>query len=1122
MMHGISSGDLKMKLSETPFLSKEALLARITPSSLDFTKWKKRGEVIVRAQDDSVLLRQDERIVELELVPESGPLENYASSAETLWELASLKPNAAYLRFVLAQHVIDNFNISFMVDTRTAESMQLMGVVGSSDVQDAMNWLRDEFLCEIPGSANLRVFMPMRERPDDRHFQLFGRKHVLELSKDGAGVMWVDQVSARGINTDMALVIADGNIRFLCSVETAPEASPESAVRLEIVTSTFGTYLDLWKTYGEREWQRTVMRAARIQAVAYTNCKPLSEEGGGWRLSGDPESMRGMEQRWRELAEEDDQMEVFDHAPDWQSDRYTDLGSKDAKTRLRGKPIWRDGQLTLEVRSHDEPPASGFIYLSVTGDRTQQARRMKARQFIESGRGVPSLRALLQDQPTPTARASKLPALTASARESFRSGKPTATQEEAIRVALNTPDVALIIGPPGTGKTQVIAALERRLSEMNEGKSIAQDVLISSFQHDAVENALERTEVFGLPAVKIGSGRSQSGLDGVDAWRDRKRLQVEKRLEDLIATSPSQRILQELGNLLNGMLVQGVPEERRTDRFARVTELVNELGSVARIRVPSTWIDRWEDAIEFSATNRSPSVGFNLDGGRKRTLRRVVRSMRLTSEGAADDGRERLVEIRSRLGAHDGILDESDRRLLEDACLATEMTALMLQSLAILQARILDRLTTDVRTQEERNHLPELVIALLRELRQFLNDKVATSSHGLAGVIERYADALAWNKNRVRTAVEQYSSIVGATCQQSASRQMALLKGGSEEGLDTLRFTSVIIDEAARANPLDLFIPMALAKRRIILVGDPRQLPHLLDEDIEEEIRAERGDQVQRDTYRKSLFERLSKQFQKRETSDGFSRVVMLDIQFRMHPRLGDFVSQQFYESAGLGRVKSGLKETDFLDEVPGLGRAVCGWIDLPYDDGKEERKDSSRRRRVEAERVAKEIARLMLVLPQKMSVGVITFYAAQRDAIFDALAKHSITERTQLGWGVSPAYASNEECPERLRIGTIDSFQGKEFDVVLLSTVRSNRNKIPTLPNENDPEEIERFEKEASGKFGHLRSANRLNVAMSRQRRFLLAIGDAEMYRGASAVRAVPEMNAFLELCESEAIRVA
>lgn len=49
----------------------------------------------------------------------------------------------------------------------------------------------------------------------------------------------------------------------------------------------------------------------------------------------------------------------------------------------------------------------------------------------------------------------------------LRSGRPTDKQEEAIRVALNTPGV-VIIGPPGTGKTQVMAALERRLSELNE------------------------------------------------------------------------------------------------------------------------------------------------------------------------------------------------------------------------------------------------------------------------------------------------------------------------------------------------------------------------------------------------------------------------------------------------------------------------------------------------------------------------------------------------------------------------------------------------------------------------------------------------------------------------------
>lgn len=49
-------------------------------------------------------------------------------------------------------------------------------------------------------------------------------------------------------------------------------------------------------------------------------------------------------------------------------------------------------------------------------------------------------------------------------------------------------------------------------------------------------------------------------------------------------------------------------------------------------------------------------------------------------------------------------------------------------------------------------------------------------------------------------------------------------------------FESVIIDEAARANPLDLFIPMAKAERRIILVGDHRQLPHILEDDVEKEL----------------------------------------------------------------------------------------------------------------------------------------------------------------------------------------------------------------------------------------------------------------------------------------------
>ena len=1123
MTRGTSGGDVAMKLNETPFLSAEALLARVPAPGVDVKAWRRNEEVIVRALDDQVLLRQDDRIVELDLVPESGALQHYAVSPGALWFLSALKPNAVYLRYVHPQRVLDDFDVALVVDTRTAESLRQLGVVDSVDIQDSISWLQEEFLCEVLGRKKVRVFMPMRERPDERRFQLLGRKHILELSKDPQGVMWVEKITASPINTDIAWILAEGDVRFIDHALGLENANVDSGDRLDTVTSTFGTYLDLWKTYGEREWQRTVKRAAQIQSIPYTSCRPLSDEGGGWRLFGDPEAMRGMEQRWREVADDDDQMEVSDLAPDWQSERYIDLSTRDKQSKLSCKPKWRDGGVILKTDSIKAPPDSGYLYLSVTGDRTQQARRIKARQFIEAGRGVPGLRSLLQDQTMPSVRASKLPGLSPYSRESFRSGRATDKQEEALRVALNTPDVALIIGPPGTGKTQVIAALERRLSELNEGKSIAQDVLISSFQHDAVENALERTDVYGLPAVKVGNARRRSGTDTVEGWRHAKHEGVKLRLNELIAAKPEQALLQELGHLISDLLIFGAMPEVRAMSLSRVTELLDELVERARIRVPSAWTDRWEDAVDTANSEACMFPTLVLDAGHKKNLRRVVRAIRLTPEGAFDDGRVRLMDVRARLGVHPELLDDADMKLLDDICLFDNMSDAVLLSLRNLQARLLDRLTTDVRTHEERRQLPDALRGLLKELRQIIQEKLSLTSHGRAMVMERYADALRWQPNRVRAAVEQYSSIVGATCQQSASRQMALLKGGGEDSLDSLRFSSVIIDEAARANPLDLFVPMALAKRRIVLVGDPRQLPHLLDADIEEEIRAERGEQINSDVYKSSLFERLWRQFQKREATDGFSRVVMLDTQFRMHPRLGDFVSQQFYERPGLGRVESGRNESEFLENVPGLGRSVCSWLDVPHESGEESREGSSRLRSVEAGIVADEVVRLMQALPSDMSVGVITFYSAQRDAIHEALAtpQRGITEHAADGWVIKPSIASNPACAERLRIGTVDAFQGKEFDVVILSTVRSNRFKLLT-PDEGDPVAMEAFERQASGKFGHLRSANRLNVAMSRQKRYLLCIGDADMYRGAVASNAVPEMSAFLDLCETEARRVS
>ena len=161
----------------------------------------------------------------------------------------------------------------------------------------------------------------------------------------------------------------------------------------------------------------------------------------------------------------------------------------------------------------------------------------------------------------------------------------------------------------------------------------------------------------------------------------------------------------------------------------------------------------------------------------------------------------------------------------------------------------------------------------------------------------------------VRRAVERYSVVLAATCQQAVGRRMATAKlgeyyqnlereMGETAAFESVAFETVVVDEAARASPPDLLIPMSLAKTRIILVGDHRQLPHMLEPEIEKEMEGEESEFPQ-EILKQSLFERLFKEMQLREKNDGIKRTVTLDVQFRMHPILGAFISNNFYKQYG-------------------------------------------------------------------------------------------------------------------------------------------------------------------------------------------------------------------------------
>jgi superfamily I DNA and/or RNA helicase len=316
-------------------------------------------------------------------------------------------------------------------------------------------------------------------------------------------------------------------------------------------------------------------------------------------------------------------------------------------------------------------------------------------------------------------------------------------------------------------------------------------------------------------------------------------------------------------------------------------------------------------------------------------------------------------------------------------------------------------------------------------------------------------------------------------------------------------FDTVIVDEAARANPLDLFIPMALASKRIVLVGDHFQLPQMLEPDIEKEmIDAGELELETSNAIKMSLFERLYTQLKEREAKDGIQRTVMLDTQFRMHQDLGDFISRSFYESEGEPKLMAGLGDDKFDLGIPKYKGKVAEWVDLPLSSGRERRSGTSWKRECEAIRIVEEVRSLLDEKPN-LSIGVITFFAAQREIILDKLSQVGACHKSNDGWEYLPGYKTTEEGEEKLRVGSVDAFQGKEFDIVILSTVRSND---LGCSDENS------YRK----KYGFIRTPNRLNVAFSRAKSLIKVVGDKNMFAGEHAKKAIPQVWSFIhDLCE-------
>lgn len=265
--------------------------------------------------------------------------------------------------------------------------------------------------------------------------------------------------------------------------------------------------------------------------------------------------------------------------------------------------------------------------------------------------------------------------------------------------------------------------------------------------------------------------------------------------------------------------------------------------------------------------------------------------------------------------------------------------------------------------------------------------------------------------------------------------------------LQDMSFDWIIVDEAARAHASELLVALNHGQR-IILVGDQKQLPpHLSRED--EQALVDKGFSPQES--RTSLFETLFTELPDSNRS-------RLDLQFRMHESIARMISNLYYADDGV-ELATDTSASDMDIPVKSFERSErVFWIDVRgcQDTIEGSTSQFNREEAVSIKKILDIFKGNMASDPKggNITVAIITPYDLQRQFLQKEIVPEAKERWRRLD----------------IKIDTIDAFQGKESDIVILSfvTTEGGRNKFVGDPH-------------------------RLNVAFSRAKRLLLIIGHKE-----------------------------
>lgn len=611
------------------------------------------------------------------------------------------------------------------------------------------------------------------------------------------------------------------------------------------------------------------------------------------------------------------------------------------------------------------------------------------------------------------------------------------SQLDAIKHGL-THNLALIQGPPGTGKTWVGLKIMQALLD-NTGSQRHSPILVVCFTNHALDQFLEGIYKFCGRVARIGS-RSKS-----EQMKDRNLKELVAEIQPSREFFQARRALIDRRDTIREQLAKTLRDVDKhvveledaqslmtEDQFEQFFEgYIDYRGGDMRGLPKDAWgVDEecWEKMmkawLDINDLSKPAAQMIPKSSGGLQSQKQGAGDGPLAYADIADDAEEEEADAER----HDRQLDVEAKDMVENREDNKKPLTDFQMDLNNAWLPFEDDYLETLRSSEQRSlvwreeRLWLLPVSLRRETyRRWLletHHEARELLPELARQLERNAENRAALERDRKLAVLREMDVVGMTT-TAVSKYQLLLK--------ELRPEVVIVEEAAEVLEAHILTALHPRTQHVVLIGDHQQLRpstavYRLSKNFHLDV---------------SLFERLIR--------NGAAHVT-LQQQRRMHPSISRLMKPLYPQ----------LRDHSSVSEYPEVMGVDARTFFLSHSNFEDDEGEShSKANTFEAEFIVALAAHLVHSGYSESQITVLSPYLGQVRLLRNKLRRHAETEGVQ--------------------ITAVDNFQGEENDIIVISLVRSNRNRT----------------------MGFLAVENRINVALTRARHGMFIVGNSDMLKG-------------------------